>query len=221
MGEMIRMKMSDGAEIGVYRSAAEGNRKGGVVLLQEIFGVNENIREMCDYYAKLGYETLAPALFDREAPGFKGSHDRLEEARRLAHDLHPFELSVADTQTCIDALKSKGPVFVTGFCYGGSISFRIAQIGTGVAAASCFYGNRIASFADQPVTVPTICHFGRKDPYVPWEGVEQVIAKRKEVKVYVYDAGHGFVAGKPDNNPEAKALSLQRTLELFEANGGK
>jgi carboxymethylenebutenolidase len=217
MGEMIRMKMSDGADIGVYRAQPEGPRKGGLVLLQEIFGINAHIRQLCDSFAERGYETLAPALFDREVPGFEGDHDHLEDAIRIAQHLHPFALSVADTQSCIDALKAKGPVFVTGFCYGGSVTFRAAQVCTGIAAASSFYGGMVASFADEPVTVPTICHFGRNDPFIPMEGVEQLIAKRPEVKTYVYEAGHGFVSGKPDYNPEAAETALKRTLELFEA----
>lgn len=215
MGETIRMTMSDGAEIDVYQAPAVGRRKGGLIVLHEIFGLNPHIRELSDDLAKHGYEVLSPALFDREWPGFVGSHDRLEEAAGLANGKHPFELSVADALTLIDALKDKGPVFITGFCYGGTIAFRAAQLRADLAACSSFYGH-LDHIADEPVKVPTITHFGRNDPYVPMEGVEKIIAKRTEVEHFVYEAGHGFVSGKPDYNPEAKALSLSRTFELFD-----
>ncbi len=86
---MIKMKMSDGAEIAVYHAQPLGERKGGLVLIQEIFGVTDHIRELCDEYAADGYEVLAPALFDREHPGFEaeysgGDFERAVELARSA-----------------------------------------------------------------------------------------------------------------------------------------
>ena len=124
-GEMIRMKMSDGADVAVYHVAADGPRRGGLVLVQEIFGVTDHIRDLCDEYAADGYEVLSPALFDREHPGFEADYTgpAFERAVELARQLHPFDQSLADAQTCIDALKDKGPVFITGYCYGGSVAW--------------------------------------------------------------------------------------------------
>ncbi|HSC61564.1 MAG TPA: dienelactone hydrolase family protein, partial [Rhizomicrobium sp.] len=112
-GKMIKMKMSDGAEIGVYQVEATGKRRGGLVLIQEIFGVTEHIMELCDGYAADGYEVLAPAIYDREAPNFQASYspEDIQKAIKIARADHPFDLSVKDTQVCIDALKSKGKVF--------------------------------------------------------------------------------------------------------------
>ena len=109
-GQMIRMKMSDGEEIGVYHAEAEGARKGGLVLIQEIFGVTAHIRELCDEYAADGYEVLAPALYDREHPGFEAEYTGadFERAVELARDLHPFGQSLDDSETCVAALKEKG-----------------------------------------------------------------------------------------------------------------
>ncbi len=136
MGQMIRMKMSDEAEIAVYHVMPEGQRQGGLVLLQEIFGVTDHIRELCDEYAADGYEVLAPALFDREHPGFEAEYTGpdFQRAVELARQLHPFDQSVRDAQSCIEALKDKGPVFITGFCYGGSVSWRCAQLSDDLAA---------------------------------------------------------------------------------------
>ena len=114
-GSMMKMRMGDGAEIGVYHVEPRGPRSGGLVLIQEIFGVTEHIREQCDLFAGEGYEVLGPSLYDREAPGFEVSYspEDIQKAIRIARGDHPFELSVKDTQVCIDALKDKGPVFIT------------------------------------------------------------------------------------------------------------
>ncbi len=118
---VIRMTMSDGAGIGVYHAEPAGARRGGLVVIQEIFGVNAHIRAVADEYAAEGYEVLAPALFDREHPGFEVGYDAegIAAGVALARQKHPFELTLADTQTCIDALAGRGPVFITGYCYGG------------------------------------------------------------------------------------------------------
>ena len=127
-GSITHMTMSDGASIGVYHVQPSGPRRGGLVLIQEIFGVTEHIRQQCDSFADQGYEVLAPALFDREAPGLQlgRSPEDMQQAIKLARELHPFALSVADTQTCIDSLKTKGPVYLTGYCYGGTVTWAVA-----------------------------------------------------------------------------------------------
>ncbi len=220
-GKMVQMKMSDGAEIGVYHVEPKGARRGGLVLIQEIFGVTEHIKSCCDGYADEGYEVLAPALFDREAPGLQASYapESLQQAIKVARELHPFDLSVKDTQSCIDTLK--GPVFITGYCYGGSVTWAAACRCTGLAAASGYYGSLIPALAGETPKCPTILHFGEKDMGIPMEGVEKVKAAHPDVKVYIYDAGHGFNSDRGDHYNEAAAkLAKQRTLEFFRANGG-
>ncbi len=224
MGETIRMTMSDGADIAVYHAQPAGERRGGLVLVQEIFGVTDHIRDLCEEYAGDGYEVLAPALFDREHPGFEAEYggEGLAEGIRLARDAHPFALSLADVQTCIDALKNTGPVFVVGYCYGGSIAWFAATQMTGVAAASSYYGSLVPGAADQEPKVPVIAHFGRYDTGIPMEGVDKVIAKDwPNATVYVYEAGHGFNSDRRKDFHEPSCdLAKERTLALFRANGG-
>ncbi len=223
-GSMIRMKMSDGAEIGVYRVEPKGKRRGGLVLIQEIFGVTEHIRECCDGFAEEGYEVLAPSLYDREAPGFQASYspEDIQKAIKIARGEHPFEESIADTQVCIDALKGKGPVFITGYCYGGSVTWAAACKCDGLAAASGYYGAKIPEMAAWQPKCPTILHFGRHDHGIPMEQVERVQTRHPDVQVYIYDAGHGFNSDRrSDYNEAAAKLAMQRTLELFRANGGR
>lgn len=217
-GMMRTMQMSDGAEIGVYHVEPQGARRGGLVLIQEIFGITEHIREQCDLYAAEGYEVLGPSLFDREEPGFQASYEEVPKARRIARDEHPFDLSVKDSQTCIDVLKDKGPVFITGYCYGGTVTWAAACRCTGLAAASGYYGGHIGLMAEENPKCPTILHFGRHDHGIPMEVVEKVQHLHPDVKVYLYDAGHGFNSDRrADYNEEAAKLARQRTLELFRA----
>ena len=227
-GTMERMTMSDGAEINVYHVHPSGERRGGLVLIHEIFGVTDHIRELCDEYAGYGYEVLAPALFDREYPGFEADYtgEDFQRAVQLARELHPFELSLKDAQTCIDALVgadgSGGPVFMVGYCYGGSVCWFGATRLKGLAAASGYYGSLIPGAADEEPRIPVILHFGRHDHGIPMEGVEKVIAKDwPNATVYVYEAGHGFNSDRRKDYHEPSAdLALERTLELFRANGG-
>jgi len=222
-GRMITMTMSDGASIGVYHVEPQGERRGGLVLVQEIFGVTDHIKEQCDSYAAEGYEVLAPALFDREAPGLQASYspEDIQKAIRIARQQHPFDRSIADVQACIDRLKSAGPVFITGYCYGGSVSWAAACRCEGLAAASGFYGSLIPQLAEETPRCPTILHFGRHDQSIPMEGVEKVRALHPEVEVYVYDAGHGFNSDRrSDYHAESARLARERTLALFRANGG-
>ncbi len=225
LGEMITMKMSDGAEIAVYHAQPDGPRKGGLVLIQEIFGVTDHIRELCDEYAADGYEVLAPALFDREHPGFECDYTGAEFDRAvdLARNLHPFLQSTTDAQTCIDALKAKGPVFITGYCYGGSVAWRMAQISPDLAAASSYYGSLVPTmFAGDAPRCATIAHFGRYDTGIPMEGVEALIAKEyPTAQIFVYDANHGFNSDRRKDYHEPSAdLARERTLGLFAACGG-
>jgi carboxymethylenebutenolidase len=216
-----KMTMADGAEIDVYRATPAGERKGGLVLIQEIFGVTEHIRELCDGYAADGYEVLAPALYDREHPGFQAGYndDQFARAIELARILHPFELSIADVQTCVDALTSKGPVFITGYCYGGSVSFVAACRVKGLAAASGYYGGHIMPFIDEKPMCPTILYFGRFDESIPMTDVEAITAAHPDVTVYVYEAGHGFNSDRrKDYHEPSAALARERTLALFDSN---
>jgi len=219
-GKMISMTMADGKSIGVYRVEAAGARRGGLVLIQEIFGITEHIKSCCDGYAADGYEVLAPSLFDREAPGFVSGYtpEEMQKGAALAYGA-PLEQRVSDTQVCIDALE--GPVFITGYCYGGSVVWAAACRCTGLAAASSYYGKLVPDMADEMPRCPTICHFGKKDAGIPLDGVEKFAAKHPEVAVYLYDAGHGFNSDRPTHhNAAAAKLARERTLELFCKNGG-
>ena len=219
-GRMIQMTMADGKQIGAYHVEA-ATRRGGLVVIQEILGITTHIKAVCDEYAADGYEVLAPSLFDREAPGFVAGYSPAEMQKGLALAYgQPIDGRVADIQSCIDALKA--PVFVVGYCFGGSVTWAAACSCTGLAAASSYYGKRALDMADQKPRCPIICHFGSKDASIPMTGVEELRRKRPEAGVYVYEADHAFNnSDRPTNYDAASAkLARQRTLELFRSNGG-
>jgi carboxymethylenebutenolidase len=122
---------ADGFSFGAYRVQAQGERQGALVLIQEIFGLNENIRSLADRYAAEGFEVIAPSLYDRQQPGFTAGYDEagIAAGRALAHAID-WEVVTADLQACIDALE--GPVFVAGYCWGGSATWVAACRCTGV-----------------------------------------------------------------------------------------
>jgi carboxymethylenebutenolidase len=230
MRESITITMADGFELPVYHCPAAGQRRGGLVLVHEIFGVTEHIRELCDEYAADGYEVLSPGLFERIEPGCALSYTGpdWERAIKIAREEHDWDQGLADTQTCIDWLAAKGasghgPVFIVGYCFGGSVAWRMAQISPNLDAASCYYGGFIATrFADDAPLCATITHFARYDSLVDFAPVEALIAKdHPTAQHFVYDAGHGFNSDRrKDYHPESAELAKARTLGLFKALGG-
>ena len=146
-----------------------------------------------------------------------------QRAVELARTLHPFDLSLKDTQSCIDRLKDQGPVFVVGYCYGGSVAWAAATKLDDVAAASAYYGSMIPAFAAEAAPrVPVIAHFGRYDRGIPMEGVEATIACAHPLaEVHVYEAGHGFNSDRRKDYHEPSAeLARDRTLTLFRETAG-
>jgi len=225
MGEMITLKSKDGFEFGAYHATPTDARRGGIVLIQEIFGVTGHVKALVDDYAADGYEVIAPSYYDRLERGFAVPDYSPESvARGVAHSrTTPWDEVAADTQAAVDALKDKGPVFVTGHCWGGSASWLAAARVDGIAAVSSFYGTRIATeLLGETPKVPTILHFGKKDASIPPENIAKIAEKNPDVPIYVYNAEHGFVSDRPTNHDvDATRLSHLRTLQLFTKGSGR
>ena len=221
MGEMITLKSRfDGFEFAAYHAPPRDARRGGLVLVQEIFGVTEHIRELCDGFAEDGYEVIAPSVYDRAEPGFTADYspESIEKGRELSAAA-PWDQVQGDLQAAIDALA--GPVFVSGYCWGGAAAWLAACRCEGLSAAACFYGRRISELVDETPKVPTILHFGKADPTIPLEKVEEIRARHPDLPVYLYDAGHGFVSDRrADYDADSARLARLRTLALFSRSGG-
>ncbi len=222
MGETISIKSTaeDGFEFPAYHAAPSGPRKGGVIVIQEIFGIDEHVRRDVDRWASLGYEAVAPALYERREPGFTAHHDEAGLKAGVAHAMgSPRDQVLADIAACRDYLAPRGKVGVVGYCYGGSFAWLAAGNLDGLAAASSYYGSMVQANAALTPKCPTIVHLGRLDTGIPADAVKAAVeAANPGVPVYIYEnAGHGFNNEDPARYSEAAAkLARQRTLELFE-----
>jgi carboxymethylenebutenolidase len=215
LGQHFTLTASDSFKLGAYRADPSGPAKGGVVVIQEIFGVNHHIRAVCDRLATEGYAAVAPAVFDRQQPNFESGYspDEIANARKFVAN-PDWGAMLRDVQAAIDELKTKGPVAIMGFCMGGTIAFLSAGKLDGLSAAIGYYGGQIAKNADQKPKVPTMLHFGEKDASIPMTDVEIIKQKRGgDCEIYVYaDAQHGFHCDERGSyNEGAAKLAWSRT----------
>ncbi|MGH6883547.1 dienelactone hydrolase family protein [Hypericibacter sp.] len=222
MGSKVELKAADGFNLAGYRAEPAGASKGGLVVIQEIFGVNHHIRNVTDSFAAQGYTALAPALFDRTERGIDIGYDEAAMNRgvklRAAIKLEDTMLDVA---AAIQALKGAGKIAVVGYCWGGSLAFLSATRLPGLACTVGYYGGMIAAHAQEKPKVPVMLHFGEHDHGIPLSDVEKIKAARPEVKIFTYDAGHGFSCDeRPSFDKASHEKALGRTLAFFKEHLG-
>jgi carboxymethylenebutenolidase len=213
---MMELTAADGHRLQAYESVPSGTARGGVVVVQEIFGVNDHIRRVADGYAADGYRVIAPALFDRVRPGIElGYADAdIAEGRKIRGQLS-FEQALADVEAARKALGDRN-IGIVGYCWGGTVTWLAAARIAGFAAAASYYGGGIGQFAAEHPRCPTQCHFGEKDHAIPMSEVAAVRAANPGVEVYTYPAGHGFNCdARASFDAAAAKLARDRTLAFF------
>jgi carboxymethylenebutenolidase len=220
LGKHLSLVASDSFKLGAYRADPSRAAKGGIVVIQEIFGVNHHIRAVCDRLAGMGYAAIAPALFDRQQPNFESGYspDEIANARKFVAN-PDWGAMMRDVAAAIDETKKSGPAAIIGFCMGGTIAFLAAAKLNGLSAAIGYYGGQIAKNADEKPKVPVQLHFGEKDASIPMSDVEIIKAKRSgDCEIYVYpDAQHGFHCDERGSYNEAAAkLAWQRSTAFLE-----
>jgi carboxymethylenebutenolidase len=220
LGKHFSLVASDSFKLGAYRAEPSGTPKGGIVVIQEIFGVNHHIRAVCDRLAAQGYAAIAPALFDRQQANFESGYspDEIANARKFVAN-PDWGAMMRDTQAAIDDARKFGPAGIVGFCMGGTIAFLAAAKLNGLSAAIGFYGGQIAKNADEKPKIPVQLHFGEKDASIPMSDVELIKQKRgADCEIYVYpDAQHGFNCEERGSYNEAAAkLARERSRAFFE-----
>jgi carboxymethylenebutenolidase len=204
-----------------YTAGPSGKAKGGIVLIQEIFGVNQHIRALVDEWAGQGYKVVAPAMYDRAEKNFEVGYD--EEARQKGMaaraKLDP-KNHVLDYQAAYAAVKDAGKVAIMGYCYGGTVAWQGAQSGP-FDAAVCYYGGGIPDMLSADAKCPVLMHFGEKDQGIPIDKVAKVREAKPYAIIDLYpNAGHGFVCDeRPSFQKEATDLARKRTLAFLEMNG--
>jgi carboxymethylenebutenolidase len=222
MGQTVTLKAKDGHSFSAYRADPEGKPRGGMVVIQEIFGVNHHIKSVVDRYAALGFATIAPGVFDRAEKNFDAGYDQpsMERGRNARQKISDEQL-LMDTQAAIEAVKSAGKVGIVGYCMGGSVAFLSACRLDGLACAVGYYGGQIAKVCDEKPRVPTMLHFGDQDQSIPMSDVDKIKKARPETPIFVYHAGHGFHCDERASfNAEAAQVAACRSEEFFQKHIG-
>lgn len=216
----VTLTASDGHTLGAYRIDPEGQPRGAIVVLQEIFGVNDHIRAVAAMFAGCGYTAIAPAMFDRLEPNVQLDYSM--EAHGIgigyATKMSPSGM-IQDIAAAVAAVADVGKVGVVGYCLGGAMTWRAAAVVDGVSAAVSYYGAQIPMFVNERPRVPIQFHLARRDSYFPLAKAREIASGVPGAEVFDYDADHGFACDQraPVFDADASGLALQRTLRFFAA----
>jgi carboxymethylenebutenolidase len=222
MSHILELTASDGFTCPAYVAQPASNPKGGIVLLQEIFGVNSHIRAVADGYAAEGYLVVAPATFHRVKPGVELGYTEADMNEGFGYkgavEALPAPGVMQDIQAAIEEAAQGGKVGIVGYCWGGLLTWRSACTLSGLSAAVPYYGGGMTVGADAALKpqVPVLAHFGDQDHWIPLDTVEAFRKSQPDVQVQVYAANHGFNCDQRGSYDEAAAtLARQRTLAFF------
>jgi carboxymethylenebutenolidase len=221
MGSTINLTSADGFTLSAYTAGPTAATK-GLVVIQEIFGVNHHMRDMCDRFAAAGYAVCAPALFDRAERGVELGYtaDDIAKGRDYRMKLDDAKV-IADVEAAAAQLGTK-KLGIVGYCFGGTVAWWGATRTSKFAASSCWYGGGIAGTKDERPNCPVQMHFGEKDASIPMTDIESIRAAQPKVAAYVYmGAQHGFGCDERGSfsQPDYE-LAQQRTLDFFAKNLG-
>ena len=218
MGTTFTLTASDSHSLGAYRAGPDGSAKGGVVVLQEIFGVNAHIRDVCDRFAEDGYAAIAPALYDRSShknAELTYTKEDVSLGRKLRGEFS-WDDTILDVKAAVTVLGDEGlKVGTVGYCWGGSISY-LSATRVDLHAAVVYYGGQIMPYVNETARCPLVMHFGAKDTSIPSSDIEVIQKAHPDTEVHVYDAGHGFNCDRRGAFDEAASkLAKERTLDFF------
>jgi len=223
MGEFVNLTAEDGHKLAAYRAAPPGPARGGLVIVQEIFGVNSHIRRVCDGFAADGYVALAPAIFDRVerdvAIGYRP--EDIERGRALRSQVDLSDM-IKDLRAAVGALGiTDTRVGVVGYCLGGTLAWLAATRIDGVRCAVGYYGGGIGDAAAERPRCPVLLHFGETDQSIPPEHHARIVAAHPTQPMHLYPAGHGFNCDERASYDEPSAiLARRRTLDFLAAHLG-
>jgi carboxymethylenebutenolidase len=220
MPERIRIRSADGFELDAYRAAPAGAARGGLVVLQEIFGVNAHIRAVTERFAADGWLAIAPSLFDRGERGVELGYDQvgMTRGRELAYRI-PLEERLPDIAAAVAEVAGAGKVGVVGFCWGGSLAALSAMRLPGIACAVAYYGSQAPKLLQQVPATTLMLHFGERDQGIPIAEVEALRARCPTLPLHTYSAGHGFACDARASYDRASAeLAHERTRGFLKQN---
>jgi carboxymethylenebutenolidase len=218
MGKSVALTAEDSHRLDAYRAESAGKPRAGIVVIQEIFGVNPHIRKVTDSFAAEGYVALAPAIFDRVQRNFEIGYTPADvETGRTTRGKIQLDDMVADVRAAVKALQAEGlKVGVVGYCLGGTLAWLASTRIDGVGAAVCYYGGGIAASASERPRCPVLIHWGETDASIPPDHWATVKKAHPDVPAHVYPAGHGFHCDERGSyHAESAALAGRRTLDFF------
>jgi carboxymethylenebutenolidase len=212
--ETVTLTAGDEHSLTAYVAHPEGTPKGGIVILQEIFGLTDHIRGMAEQFAAAGYLSIAPAMFDRVEPNIVLDYTDFDTARATMDKLDR-DQCVLDMQAATEYAASAGKVGIVGFCWGGAMA-DLAACNDLVSAAVSYYGRMTIEWLDQHPTCPVFYHYGEVDQLISLETIEKIQRKRSgNVRIWGA-ADHGFCCeDRPSFNKQATRASMNLTLEFF------
>ena len=212
---------ADAEPFDAYRAPPTEARRGGLVICHAVWGVTPHLRALAETFAAEGYEVLVPDLFEAAGTPFP-AHDTdpalLAPQSAKAEAFGWGAACLPRIQICIDAVA--GPVFIIGFCFGGTAAWLAACRCEGISAAACFYGGQVSQHRNETPRCPTILHFGKTDDLIPPADVEAIRERHPDLPIHEYDAGHAFVAPSGRHQDSAD-LAMLRTRALFHRAAGK
>ena len=223
MGQIIDLKASDGFACKAYVATPTGKPRGGMVIVQEIFGANHHIKATADLYAAEGYLSIAPAFFDRVQPGIDLGYSDAEIAK--AREYVPkvnMDNVMLDVNAAVKHVAGAGKVGLVGYCWGGTVAFVSAAKAQGLACTVAYYGGGVGANIALAPKVPVMFHWGASDHAIPMETVRKIEAAHPSIPSYVYTpAGHGFNCDERGSYHEATAtLARARSLEFIRKHVG-
>jgi carboxymethylenebutenolidase len=222
MGTPIRLNAADGFVLDAYRAEPKGAARGGLVVAQEVFGVNHHIRGVCDRFAAEGYLVVAPALFDRAKKGVELGYaaDDLASGLEIMQRIDLAD-AMKDVAAAVATVRGAGKAAVVGYCWGGTVAWASATRLSGLACSIAYYGGGIGGLAGETPRCPVMLHFGDQDPWIPMEVVDKVRAAHPSLPVHAYHADHGFNCEERGSyHPESAKLALERTLAFLREHVG-
>ncbi len=213
--ETIKLKAADGHFFEAFHAAPKGASKGGLVILQEIFGLTDQLNGVVRAYARNGYDTIFPCVYDRVAPGTVIPFCEPDKGRDLAYGL-PLDKVMLDVGAAVARVQSNRGVSVLGFCWGGGVIVRAAAE-LDLRGAIAFYGTRLPTYLSLKPKCPLLFHFGKTDPNSAPEIIDQVRKAFPSAETHIYEAGHAFANDvRPAYNEAATKTARARTLVFLE-----
>lgn len=219
MGSMTNLTAADGHRFDAYIAEPRGAAKGGLVVIQEIFGINSHIKAVCDGFAADGYYCVAPAIFDRVQRGVDLGYNADDVAKgRDIRNKMVWDTVLKDCSAALAAASQAGRVGAVGYCYGGGVTWKMAVDLPGLAASVGYYGGPWAELKDEAPKAPCLLHFGAEDKLIPISLAAELKAKHPSITTHVYAADHGFnCEQRATYNAAAAVTARRRTLAFFEA----